>query len=278
MWISARHRTSVDNTIGCSLPRVSCFSNALSKEVMTLRYMGSKKWLREQVEALVPADTDLLVSPFFGSGQVEYHVARSRPQIEVQGYDLFRPVANFHRLLPVQELHGYADKQLDKEAYKQLVNGISDVDDLTSATWAYVILYNSFNGKFGGYTKRKPFTRRTVDQLSKLRLPNVHVQEADCFDVLQNLPNDRKICLYLDPPYIIKYKHDKYYRGEKQGDMLDFHQKLAKAIRQAKVPFILSINDSPEIRDYYSDFSIQTLHVEYKSGSATKTELLIHNL
>jgi len=245
---------------------------------MTLRYMGSKKWLREQVEALVPADTDLLVSPFFGSGQVEYHVARSRPHIEVQGSDLFRPVANFHKLLPIQELQDYANKQIDKETYKQLVNGISEADDLTSATWAYVILYHSFNGKFGSYAKRKPFTGKTLEQLNKLRLPNLKVKEADCFDVLQNLPPNRKICLYLDPPYIMKYKHDRYYRGEKNGDLLDFHKKLAEAIQISGVPFILSINDSPEIRGLYADYSIQTLNVNYKTKSSTKTELLIHNL
>ena len=245
---------------------------------MSLRYMGSKKWLRKKVEALVPEDIELMISPFFGSGQVEYYVARTRPQIEVQGSDLFRPVANFHKFLPVEGIQKYIGLEVEKETYKQMVSKITEVDDLTSAIWAYVILYNSFSGKFGSFIKREPITKRGTDLLKKLALPNLHVQQQDCFEVLSNLPKDRKICLYLDPPYVIKNKHDKYYRGEKQGDLTDFHQKLAKAIRDASVPFILSINDSPEIRELYADFTIQVLPVSYKTKSETKAELLIHNL
>ena len=227
---------------------------------------------------MIPAETDLLISPFFGSGQVEYYVAKTRPEIEVRGSDLFRPVANFHKCLPVEGLQAYVGADVDRETYKQMVSKIEKVDDLTSAIWAYVILYSSFNGKFGSFVKRSPITQKGVDLLKNLALPNIHVQQQDCFEVLKNLPTGRKICLYLDPPYVIKYKHDRYYRGEKQGDIFGFHQKLAQAVRDASVPFILSINDSPEIRALYSGYTIQVLPVSYKSKSETKAELLIHNL
>jgi site-specific DNA-adenine methylase len=240
--------------------------------------MGSKKWLRREVEALIPADTELLISPFFGSGQIEYHVAKTRPQITVQGSDLFRPVVNFHKQLPVEGIREYVGEKMERETYKHMVCRIGDVDDHTSAIWAYVILHNSFNGKFGSFVKRAPITETGVARLEQLACPNVSVCQRDCFEVLNSLPADCKLCLYLDPPYVIKHKYDKYYRGERQGDLVEFHRKLAETIKQADVPFVLSIHDSSEVRELYSGYHIQEMHVEYKTKSATKSELLIHNL
>jgi len=244
---------------------------------MTFRYMGSKKWLREHVEAMLPENLEMLVSPFFGSGQIEYHVARRRPHVTVQGSDIFKPVVDFHRLLPVQSLLAFAGQHLEKEAVKQMVLDIAATDDLTSAVSAFVILHYSFNGKFGTYVRKKPISVKTVNQISKLRLPNVTVAQRDCFEVLSSLPKDRRICVYLDPPYVIEYQHDRYYRGLKQGDIWAFQKQLASAIKDANVPFILSINDSPEIRELYAGYSIQQLR-NPKTRSKTKYELLIHNL
>jgi len=244
---------------------------------MTIRYIGSKKWLREHVDAMLPENLEMLISPFFGSGQIEYHVARRRPHVTVQGSDIFKPVVDFHRLLPVQSLLAFAGQHLEKEAVKQMVLDIAATDDLTSAVSAFVVLHYSFNGKFGTYVRKKPISVKTVNQISKLSLPNVTVAQRDCFEVLSSLPKDRRICVYLDPPYVIEYQHDRYYRGEKQGDIWTFQEKLAEAIKDASVPFILSINDSPEIRKLYAGYSIQQLR-NPKTRSKTKYELLIHNL
>jgi len=244
---------------------------------MTIRYIGSKKWLREHVDAMLPENLEMLISPFFGSGQIEYHLARRRPHVTVQGSDIFKPVVDFHRLLPVQSLLAFAGQHLEKEAVKQMVLDIAATDDLTSAVSAFVVLHYSFNGKFGTYVRKKPISVKTVNQISKLSLPNVTVAQRDCFEVLSSLPKDRRICVYLDPPYVIEYQHDRYYRGEKQGDIWTFQEKLAEAIKDASVPFILSINDSPEIRKLYAGYSIQQLR-NPKTRSKTKYELLIHNL
>ena len=244
---------------------------------MTLRYVGSKYWLRERMEAMVPADTEVLIAPFFGSGNVEYHIARCRPQIEVQGSDLFGPVVNFHKHIPVEGLRAFVGVHMEKDTLKRMAKDISQADEYTSAVWVFVLLYYSYFGKFETFTRREALTDRKVNQLKQMELPNVQVRQEDCFRVLSNLPTNRKICLFLDPPYITPHKHCKYYRGERHTDLLEFHQRLAKVIREIGVPFVLTINDSPEIRALYEGYSIEALN-NPKSNSKVKVELLIHNL
>ena len=244
---------------------------------MTLRYVGSKYWLRGRVEAMVPADTETLIAPFFGSGKVEYHIARCRPQIQVQGSDSFGPIVNFHKHIPIEGLRAFVGVQMEKDAVKRMAKDIFQADEYTSAVWAFVALYNSYLGKFGTFARRGALTDREVNQLKQLELPNVQVRQEDCFRALSNLPTNRKICLYLDPPYITPHKHCKYYRGERQTDLLEFHQRLAQVVRELGVPFVLSVNDSPEIRTMYQGFSIEALK-NPRSNSKVKVELLIHNL
>ena len=236
-----------------------------------LRYIGSKRWLREKVEEMIPLDTEILPSPFFGSGQVEYFVAQKRPNIRVHGSDLFRPIVNFHQHLPVDGIRQFVDNHLDLDSYKDLVKGISEVDDRTSAILAYVLLHFSFMGKFGTFDpSRKPISERILAPMDKLKqLQNIEVCHGDALDVLQMVRGaGQKICLFLDPPYVTKYK-DRYYGGKRQVNLAEFHEKLASAVKETGVPFIMSIHDSEEIRELYKDFSIQ---------SVRKRELLISNL
>ena len=65
------------------------------KAGMHLKYMGSKSWLAPRLDLL--GDISVLHSPFFGSGKLEYYLARRRPGLEVRGVDSFEPVANLHR-------------------------------------------------------------------------------------------------------------------------------------------------------------------------------------
>ena len=237
---------------------------------MTLRYVGSKHWLREHVEAMVPADTETLIAPFFGSGKVEYHIARRRPQIEVQGSDSFGPIVNFHRHIPIEGLRAFVGVQMEKDTVKRMAKDIFLADEYTSAVWVFVVLYYSYLGKFGTFAQREALTDREVNMLKQMELPNVQVRQEDCFRALSNLPTNRKICLYLDPPYVTPYKRCKHYRGERQTD-------FAQIIREIGAPFVLSVNDSPEIRTLYQGFSIEALK-NPRSNSKVKVELLIHNL
>ena len=58
-----------------------------------IRYPGAKYWLSTRLDRYIPKGTKAVLSPFFGGGSVEIYLALRG--IQVYGYDLFQPVANF---------------------------------------------------------------------------------------------------------------------------------------------------------------------------------------
>jgi DNA adenine methylase len=257
---------------------------------MSLRYFGSKDWLKKYVECLLPPDLDVLVSPFFGSGRVEYYVAMQRPDVKVLGSDSFAPLTNFHKCvqedseLVAADLKRFMGKPLSRKQYDGLLERVEDNDDQYQRAAAFfVIMHNSYHGKFGSYfVNTPPFTDRALLKIHKHSLPNVKVKKADVFAVFAGLAarlHGQRVVLYLDPPYLRLHDDPSefYYAKKAQGDNFDFHVRLAKAVRQSKVPFIMSLNDTAEVRKLYDREKVVTLSRTYRTTRKDKkgSELLI---
>ena len=216
---------------------------------MTLRYFGSKGWFKEKLEELVPDDTKILVSPFLGSGKAELHLAKRRSELIVLGSDLFEPVVNFHQRLQdgsLQEsLQKWVGISIDKDEYHEMLENTHD------AAIFFMVMRNSFHGKFGSYHQAGKLTKTTLSMLAKLRLQNFIVKQRDALDAIRNAPNGAVI--FVDPPY---FQTRKYYAMTKQGD-IEFQKKLADALKERGLPFVLCTNDSPEVLDFYEGCKIE---------------------
>lgn len=80
---------------------------------------------------------------------------------------------------------------------------------------------------------------------------------------------------YLDPPY---WNCENYY-GKGLFTRDDFRQ-LAALLKTLKGWFILSLNDTPEVRKLFSAFTIETIETRYSCGIDAREkvgELLISN-
>jgi DNA adenine methylase len=62
-----------------------------------LRYPGGKSRATKVITDLIPEDVTELISPFLGGGSVE--LACTARGIKVQGYDTFKPLVAFWKLL-----------------------------------------------------------------------------------------------------------------------------------------------------------------------------------
>lgn len=102
--------------------------------------------------------------------------------------------------------------------------------------------------------------------------------EAACADYQDAvIPDSGSTLLYLDPPYV--EKSEQLY-GPEFGEQE--HRKLANFVSEYDVPFVLSYDDMPMIRDLYS--TIPGVHFttpswSYGMGASKKSrELLISNV
>jgi len=107
------------------------------------------------------------------------------------------------------------------------------------------------------------------------RLINVQIECKDFRDLIPRYDRPHSF-FFLDPPYwnIPGYKHD-----FKEPDFLE----LAEILHKLKGRFLMTINDTDEVRDIFQGFLIKEVTLKYsvstkpQSRATQRTELLISN-
>ena len=236
---------------------------------MSLHYFGSKAWFKEHLKALVPPGA-VVVSPFFGSGQAELHIA---DQCAVAASDSFAHLVNFHNRVNDESifdpLGAFVGLNIDRAQYQCLIEQQDGSPEAAAAF--YVVMRYSYSGKFGCFVKNRPLTKRCVELLR--RRPRAEVTLRDAFEAIEAAPDGSVI--YVDPPYVLKYA-GRYYAKQTMGD-LAFQQKLARALKTRGLPFILHASDASEVLKQYDDCIKQVIVRETKAGNRKRTynEVLI---
>ena len=111
------------------------------------------------------------------------------------------------------------------------------------------------------------------------RLARVVVENLDACQCIQ-LYDRPTTFFYIDPPY---WKTAGYRTPFKKGDYI----RLRQALDQVAGRFVLSLNDTPQVRKIFKGFRIRKVVTGYSanngrvagsSRSQARPELLIHNL
>lgn len=132
------------------------------------------------------------------------------------------------------------------------------------------------NGKVHLYAKNNeflPFLERCIEY--EERLKNTDVLNEDYKKVIERY-DDIDTFFYLDPPYEItwKAKTDVYNHGNM--NLIELQDVLSKI----KGRFVLSLNDSPAMRELFKDFHIDTITagvVNFNAIGGIRSELIIKN-
>jgi DNA adenine methylase len=202
------------------------------------------------MDRLLP-EVSTLVSPFFGSGKVELRLLR-RPNLRVKGSDAWGPLVKLYKAAltrPGELAARLRETQtLSREQYKELLETEFE-DEVDEGARVFRVLYYSFNGWWGKYVLRPRPTHTRSSSLWPLLVranyrERLEVTRRDVFDVLADPQGD---VLYLDPPYVLDRAH--YPCADHS---VEFHRRLADALRVSQKPFALSLNDVPEARELYS--------------------------
>lgn len=246
-------------------------------------WQGGKRALAKTlVEMIGEIPHARYVEPFVGMGGVFFR-RRARPKMEVIN-DINRDVVNLFRILQ-RHFQQFLDvlkwQVCSRSEFERLVS--IDPDTLTDLERAARFLYlqkTAFGGKAVGQGFGISYEASARFDLTKLvpMLEDVHerlcgvlierLSYADCITKYDSRPG---ALFYCDPPYW--GCTDDY--GRNIFSEADF-ERLSGLLGAIQGRFILSLNDTPEVRSIFGRFELIEVGVNYRlSGKVTAARELI---
>lgn len=162
--------------------------------------------------------------------------------------------------------------------------------DLALAVRFFVLNRITFSGtvEAGGYSQQafeKRFTHSSIDRLEKLilgsdLLQGVKITNVDYSEVIEAPGED--VFIFLDPPYLSATKSKLYGKKGELHTTFD-HQRFADVMKACPHRWLITYDDSPEVRDLFnfaqiSEWQLQYGMNNYKQDSANVgQELFIFN-
>lgn len=214
-----------------------------------LRYAGGKTKAVNALKNYIPAGTKEVCSPFFGGGSFEIYLALNG--VKVHGYDNFKPLICFWKaVLNDRDRLVSVIKQyfpLSKEMFYTLQKEIHLISDETVVGGIFFVLNRcSFSGTglSGGMSPNHPrFTLRQIESVNNF-IAKFEIDQCSFEDSII-----KHSCLvYADPPYLI----NQALYGSKGNMHKGFNHVGLADILNKRGNFILSYNDSDEIKEMYS--------------------------
>lgn len=246
-----------------------------------IAYIGGKNRLAKRIIDLMPPHVTY-VEPFAGGAQVFFHKAKST--VEVLN-DLDGELINFYRVCRwhYEELARILELMpASRDEFRR--QSISDPALLTDIQRAARFLYLQKNA-FGGLVRKQSFhygvtqpsnynPSRLRDSLGKAqqRLQRVQLECSPYEEVLARYDRQSTF-FYLDPPY---YRRDLYKYNFSENDF----EVLASRLQGITGRFLLSLNDTPQVRSIFSRFELLPAELAYTAQRrpvARYRELLIRN-
>lgn len=215
---------------------------------------GNKYVLRNQIIPLIP-DHEIYIEAFFGSGAIFF----SKPKATINIInDLDDLTINNIKLLirSPSDLSKYRQDINTLEKAKEFFNKTpkTDADRLTRAK---IQACNGFNNRFVRTDRDifkgiNPFSTIKNIDLYKKKLEDVHIFNKDYREIIKQFDTPSTF-FFFDPPY---ENTDARYGYAEDESTFDFVE-LKKALKKIKGKFLMTINDSPYIRDLFKDFYIK---------------------
>lgn len=248
-------------------------------------WLGGKKTLhRTLIERIDVIPHKTYIEPFVGMGGV--FLRRSwRPRLEVAN-DLNGEIINLFRILQ-RHYPQLMEVMRFQIASRREFDRLRSVDPatLTDLERAARFLYlqrlafgGQVNGVFGVAPTSGP--RFSLSRLEPIldaaheRLEGVVFETLDWSALVDRYDSPESL-FYLDPPYF--GGESDYGKGMFGRDQF---AKMAEQLASLKGAFLLSINDTPEIREVFSAFQFDEVRLKYsvaQAGATDACELIISN-
>jgi len=240
-----------------------------------LRYPGGKSRALVQIEKYLPPSFAEFREPFVGGGSVFLYIRQKFPQARVWINDLNQDLYCFWKIAQneTERLAAAVSKIKDESTdgvrlFDELRNNFrADASDFERAVRFFVMNRISFSGTVdsGGFSElafHTRFTRSSIKRLLSLAplLQDVKITNLDYKDVL-HAPGE-EVLLFLDPPYLAATKSRLYGRNGSLHINFD-HAEFAEEMKKCPHRWLITYDDSPEIRANFSSANIYEWELQY---------------
>lgn len=255
-----------------------------SKIRTALRYPGGKAKALKKILPLIPTDFDEYREPFVGGGSVFIAVKQIMDDSKFKINDLNYGLFCFWKQLRdnsddfIKEILRIKSHSLDgRSLHKNLITKVlDDESEFETAVRFFILNRITFSGlsDSGGYSQEsfeKRFTMSSIERLKPLTELTQDVQITNnTYEKLIKMDGDN-VFIFLDPPYF-NARESKLYG--KNGDLhISFnHERFAKLMKKCNHRWLITCDDSPEIRDLFDFAQISTWELQYGVNNQKKTD------
>lgn len=259
-----------------------------------LRYPGGKSRAIQRMKYLLPNEFEEYREPFVGGGSFFIYLKQKRPDLRIWINDLNPELYCFWKWVQLDseklacEVMKIRKERLDgQRLFDELVKvNVSSLTEFERAVRFFVLNRITFSGvvESGGYSQHAfagRFTESSIERVSKLSqiLEGIKITQLDYRELLKG---DKNIFTFLDPPYFKATKSRLYGKNGILHTGFN-HDEFAREMKKCKHSWLITYDDSPEIRANFSfakiyEWELQYGMNNYKQGKAEKgSELFISN-
>jgi DNA adenine methylase len=260
-----------------------------------LRYPGGKSRAIPQILPYLPAQFDEYREPFVGGGALFVYLKQKYPTLKTWINDLNLELYFFWKYTQrdadklAKALRQIKQERADGRAlFEELMAvDVKQLSEFERAVRFFVLNRISFSGtvESGGFSQAAFESRLTLSAIERLAaigplLKGVHITQLDYRDVL--LVSSKNVFIFLDPPYLKATKSRLYGKHGTLHTTFN-HTEFACAMQACKHPWLITYDDSPDIRRNFAfahsyEWELQYGMNNYKQGKADKgQELFLTN-
>lgn len=229
---------------------------------------GGKKLLKKVILPLIPSpdEVDTYVEPFVGSGNIFYN---TKPYKKEVINDIDKTAYTIHKGLKTRSkyINDNIQRKVSRENFEKVKNKTDAMSLLQKCKMSFFGGCTSLNTARVGDSIKTDFT------IYGDRLKNTTILNKDFRKIIKQYDSP-KTFFYLDPPYEKSEEQDVY----KHLEEFITPQDVFDSLKNIKGKFLLSYNDSPNIRKIFNKYNIKKVKTKYAMKDRGEiTELLISN-
>ena len=233
--------------------------------------IGSKQKIRKLILKNIPKH-EIYVEPFLGGGAIfwakdksNYEILNDKDKFLINDYKLLKKIKNYELPDPNNFLNIKSINKFIETAPNTNINLL---------TKKILVRCNTYGSKGKGkiYKESNPMKKLEKLDLYKEKLKNVKLYNESYENILNKF-DSKDTFFYLDPPY-------ESSKTLYENHMIDYNQ-LRLLLDDLNGKWLLSINDSPNIRNIFKGYYIKQIVVNPSGnlaiGAEPRNELLIAN-